>query len=218
MTEPAFSLVRYRDALLIQTRTRKPTTCVQCRDPIAVGEWAWRTLTENIHRGVLRSQRWHARRFTGGVYPRRPVACWSPSGGALPRRSPAASGMKRRCAGSSWPARGLAMRRPWPRSGRTTDSESSGRQGQDEGARRQPGGPDAPLGPATAPQGAFVGDRWLPTLPYRRAPDWRGAWAPALRRQVGALVRAVRGDQGPGCRLADIRPSPEDLTSLPEIP
>lgn len=65
-TEPTFPLVRYRGGVLLQTRTRKPTTCVQCREPIAVGSFAWRTLIENIRRGVLRSQRWHARHFVGG--------------------------------------------------------------------------------------------------------------------------------------------------------
>ena len=64
--EPMFPLVSYRGALLLQTRTRKMTKCVQCWQPIPIGGWAWRPVAENIRRGVIRSHRWHVRHFVGG--------------------------------------------------------------------------------------------------------------------------------------------------------
>jgi hypothetical protein len=61
-----FPFTKYREATLMRTKLRKETKCCRCWGPLKVGEIAWRTLTENIRRGVCRSQRWHLSHFKNG--------------------------------------------------------------------------------------------------------------------------------------------------------
>ena len=83
---PDFPFTKYRDAVLMATRLRKPAKCVICWQPLRVGEIAWRPLAERIDNGVLRSQRFHL----SHLQPRGDHNDWDLADGVTPYRLPLA--------------------------------------------------------------------------------------------------------------------------------